>query len=223
MLTSEAPDIRVMLMLANSLDCDAISVLFSGRQHIAAIETSSDLNVGMVKCEHFFPHVLIIDPRMGANVIPSAVEALQQRFVHHVIVLDDRLYEGRLAAILKIPTMSYVTRQAGFAALLAATIRVGRQGERVFDPSISDRVQRTPKGWRLDQVHGRPSVADLTKRELEVAKLLAVGSSVSDCAKSLHLAESTVDNHKSRLMKKLRVHKASALTHLAIRDGLIPV
>jgi DNA-binding NarL/FixJ family response regulator len=39
----------------------------------------------------------------------------------------------------------------------------------------------------------------------------------------MHLAESTIDNHKSRLMKKLQIHKAAELTHVAIRDGLISV
>ena len=37
------------------------------------------------------------------------------------------------------------------------------------------------------------------------------------------LAESTIDNHKSRLMRKLQVHKAAELTQIAIRDGLIMV
>jgi len=52
---------------------------------------------------------------------------------------------------------------------------------------------------------------------------LAVGRSVRICAEHLKLSANTVDNHKSRLMKKLRLHKAAELTHFAIRHGLIPV
>jgi DNA-binding NarL/FixJ family response regulator len=47
------------------------------------------------------------------------------------------------------------------------------------------------------------------------------GRSVRDCAHQLHLSESTIDNHKTRLMKKLQIHKVTELTHVAIRDGLI--
>jgi DNA-binding NarL/FixJ family response regulator len=66
-------------------------------------------------------------------------------------------------------------------------------------------------------------VAALTSRELDVLRLLARGSSVRDCARQLQLSASTVDNHKTRLMKKLQIHKSSELTQLAIRDGLITV
>ena len=53
--------------------------------------------------------------------------------------------------------------------------------------------------------------------------LIAMGYSVRECAKQMHLAASTIDNHKSRLMKKLRIHKSTELTHIAIRDGLITI
>jgi DNA-binding NarL/FixJ family response regulator len=52
-------------------------------------------------------------------------------------------------------------------------------------------------------------------------RLLALGKTVGECAQALGLAHSTIDNHKSRLMKKLNLHKASQLTCRAIRDGLI--
>lgn len=219
----KSPDIRMMLMLANSLDSDALSALFARQQRVGIIAVSSDLEVGLARCRQLLPKVLVIDPKMAFDVVPRVAEAIQQRHVRHAIVLDDRLHEGRLAAILKMPAMSYMTRLSGFSALLAATVHVATQGERVFDPSFADRVQRTPRGWRLEQAHGRPTVAALTSRELQVMKLLARGRSVRDCAEQLQLAESTIDNHKSRLMKKLQVHKAAELTRLAIRDGLIAV
>src|SRR4029077_6915186 len=51
--------------------------------------------------------------------------------------------------------------------------------------------------------------------------MLARGDTVRQCAGALGLAPSTIDNHKSRLMKKLGIHKASELTCRAVRDGLI--
>jgi DNA-binding NarL/FixJ family response regulator len=51
---------------------------------------------------------------------------------------------------------------------------------------------------------------------------LAQGSSVKQCAKTLGIGTSTVGNHKSRLMKKLNVHKTVELVHLAMREGLVP-
>lgn len=58
----------------------------------------------------------------------------------------------------------------------------------------------------------------LTPREFQIFQLLASGFSVRECAESLELAESTVDNHKTNLMRKLQIHKAAQLAWLAAKD-----
>jgi DNA-binding NarL/FixJ family response regulator len=100
-------------------------------------------------------------------------------------------------------------------------VKAASYSVRVFDPAIDHRVLRTPRGLLLEHHEEQPSVAALTNREREVMELLAQGNSVRDCARVMHLARSTIDNHKSRLMNKLRIHKAAELTQLAIREGLI--
>jgi two-component system invasion response regulator UvrY len=88
---------------------------------------------------------------------------------------------------------------------------------------VAAQISRRAGKYRLDRPHAHPSLALLTARELQVMTLLARGYSVRRCAQQLGLAESTIDNHKSRLMKKLDIHKVVELTHLAIREGLIVV
>lgn len=221
-VTEPAP-IRLSMIMANSMDCDAMLGLFSRCQQIQVIESSIDVDFSLARCRQLFPQVLLVDPKVAFDVPERAAEVVRQGNARHAIVLDDRLHEGRLASVLLLPSVSYLTRQAGISALVGAIIQGATQGERSFDPSFAKRVRRTPRGWRLEQAHDRPSVAALTTRELQVMRLLARGKSVRDCAKQLRLAESTIDNHKSRLMKKLKVHKAAELTHLAIRDGIIAV
>ena len=222
-VSTETPAIRLVLLLANSLDCEAISTLFSQLQRFDVLKTTADFDFGLARCRRLCPDVVIVDPKAASDSPGRAIEMTRHGHAGHILILDDRLYESRLATVLAMPAVSYITRQAGFAALQRATIQVVTEGRRVFDPAIVDRICRTPRGLRLDQAHDRPSIASLTPRELEVMRLLAQGRSVRECAKQLQLAESTIDNHKSRLMKKLRIHKAAELTHLAIRDGLITV
>lgn len=61
----------------------------------------------------------------------------------------------------------------------------------------------------------------LTRREREVWQLISTGQSVRSIAATLNLAESTIDSHKSRLMRKLKVHKSVDLVRLAARLGMI--
>jgi DNA-binding NarL/FixJ family response regulator len=217
------PTVRAMLMLSTALDCQSLAALLTQRRGIEVVESTAELEYGLARCRRLSPQVLMIDPQLGGDAVDQAVALVRETYVGHVIVLDDRVHEGRLAKLLIMPAVSYMTRRSGLDALQAAIMRVAHQSERVFDPAIDHRVLRTPRGLRLEQSPDLPSITALTARELEVMQRLAQGSSVRDCAQEMHLSESTIDNHKSRLMKKLRIHKAAELTHVAIREGVITV
>jgi len=57
----------------------------------------------------------------------------------------------------------------------------------------------------------------LTKREVEVVRLVSLGCTVPEAAAILRLAPSTVDNHKSRAMAKLGTDKMALLTRVALK------
>jgi len=215
--------VRLMLLLSTSLDCESMTALLSRRRGLELVGATPDLDFGLACCRQLRPKLLILDPKVHEQAIDSAVATVRSGYVRHVMVLDDRVHEGRLAELLPMPGVSYMTRLAGADSLYAAVIKSAMCSVRVFDPAIDHRVQRTSRGLRLEQHRGQPSVAGLTNRERQVMLLLAQGQSVRDCAQQMQLAVSTIDNHKSRLMKKLRIHKAAELTHIAIRDGLITV
>ncbi len=60
----------------------------------------------------------------------------------------------------------------------------------------------------------------LTKREVEIVRLLSLGCTVKEAAKLLKLAPSTVDNHKSRAMAKLGTDKVVLVARLAMWYGI---
>jgi len=61
----------------------------------------------------------------------------------------------------------------------------------------------------------------LTPREVEVLVYLAQGLSVKECARVMRRSPSTIDNHKTRLMRKLGMHRVVDLARYAVREGLI--
>ena len=215
--------IRVVMLLANTLDCEALSDVLTQQPNVEVIAATVDIEFGLARCQRVHPALLVIDPKASSDIIARAAEAARLLCAEHVLILDDRLHEGRLSAILTMPNVSYLTRQAGRDLLCAGVLQIARSGDRVFDPSVQGRIYRENGNLKLRQPVGQPSLGLLTSRELQVMKLLAGGYSVRRCAERLKLAESTIDNHKSRLMKKLDIHKIVELTHVAIREGLIIV
>ncbi len=86
--------------------------------------------------------------------------------------------------------------------------------------------QSQPEGsLRLRTTHAArrglpPELDSLTKRELDILQLVGQGMSVRDMAEHLQLADSTVGNHKYRLMKKLGAKTSLELLKIAVRCGL---
>jgi DNA-binding NarL/FixJ family response regulator len=72
-------------------------------------------------------------------------------------------------------------------------------------------------------LNGNPpgGVAQLTAREVDVLLCLARAMTLVECALELGLSRNTVDNHRTRLMAKLGVHRTVELPWIALREGLL--
>ena len=77
----------------------------------------------------------------------------------------------------------------------------------------------------IDQLAKRPEsprkTDRLTRRQLEVLRLVATGLTSAEIATRLHIATETVEGHRRDLMRKLDVRSVAGLTKLAIEDGLL--
>lgn len=62
---------------------------------------------------------------------------------------------------------------------------------------------------------------DLTPRQREILDLIAEGRSAREIGSQLGLAPKTVENHRSRLMARLDIHKTTSLVRFALEEGLV--
>jgi DNA-binding NarL/FixJ family response regulator len=210
-----------MLLLANDLDCDALTLWFQHRLDWGAVESAVDLATASKRCRAIHPCLLVLDPAVAPDAVQQLIIALHENALDHLLILDRRPSETRLAEILHEPRISYLTRTAPPSALAAAIIGILHHNARAFDPGLAHLVRQTSKGYRLEHADENSLLVLLSARELQVMKMLAAGKSVPQCAVELGLSRSTVDNHKWRVMKKLQIHKASELTIRAIQEGII--
>jgi DNA-binding NarL/FixJ family response regulator len=149
-----------------------------------------------------------------------ATNLLRDGFVRAAALLDNVVDPIRSAATADLP-IAYFSRAVSFDTLCRGILQLAG-GTPMSDttPATMNGSGVTPGNpYRRESMISQ--LSRLTPRETEVMRLIATGNTVKDCAKILRLAQSTVDNHKTRLMKKLDVHKSSDLTRLAIRAGLI--
>ena len=217
----ESPLRTIVLLLPSPIDCESLSLWCQYRVGCDVVEWATNMEEGVECCRRIQPRLLVIDPSIGCGSVERGVALVREEAVGHLLVLDSRPMEVRLASILSEPGTSYFSRTASSQSLAAAMADMLLSGRRAFDPSLAPRIRRTDRGFQLDYAAEQRSISILSQREQQVMRMLAEGRSVKQCAEMLGLSESTIDNHKSRLMKKLGIHKSSELAVRAIRDGLL--
>jgi two-component system response regulator NreC len=63
-------------------------------------------------------------------------------------------------------------------------------------------------------------VEELTKREIEILKLIAEGYSNTEIGGILYISPRTVDTHRTNIMKKLNVKNIAGLIKYAVQAGM---
>ncbi|TRZ55278.1 MAG: DNA-binding response regulator, partial [Rhodocyclaceae bacterium] len=98
--------------------------------------------------------------------------------------------------------------------VLIDAIRALAEGGTYLDPAVS--------GFVFTGATGDAGVPTdiLTKRELEVLRLIADGISLSDIGDKLHLSPKTVSTHKMRLKQKLGIENNADLIRYAVKHNI---
>lgn len=213
--------IRLVIIARRQLDSDALAALFRAHSGFRVLCSTNDRRMAAYVCRHRRPNVALLDAFIIGSEGWETIASIQQDIGGvSILILDDGVKEARLAMALEHPNVGYFTRDTTFSEIAVGLCRLS-QGEQAYGPMIENRLQRTRTGWRLRRDASNSTFASLTQREIEVLRLIALGNTIKECAKHLRLSPSTVDNHKSRLMKKLGVHRSLDLTRLALQEGLI--
>ncbi len=124
-------------------------------------------------------------------------------------------FSGSMRATLimeafELGAAGFVGKPRAWSTVLEA-VNLVADGGKYFDPTVAHLAGRAAR-------HASPE--DLTGREREVAQLIAEGHSTKEIAALLGVSAKTIDKHRTRMMEKLHVHDAVAVTRYALQAGL---
>ncbi|WP_462222127.1 response regulator [Ferruginibacter sp.] len=147
----------------------------------------------------------------------NGVEALEQiKLIKPglpVLILSiytDELYALR---VLKAGASGYLNKNSAPDELITAIQRI-TLGKKYITPDIAEKLLSGPDT-------GKNPHELLSNREFEIFKLLALGKTVSQIARELSLAVTTVSTHRARIMEKLNLSTNPQLTRYAIAHHII--
>jgi two-component system nitrate/nitrite response regulator NarL len=214
--------IHVLVVDAHLLIAEALSGELNRQPDLRVVATATDEAEALDLVSQHRPEVLLIDVSLEARAAFQLLKSLRAMDrAPRVVLLDDRVYLAHVREGLRQGALAYHTK-AESCQSIARAIRRAAAGETSFCDELAERIAMTVDGPRLASHFRYTPLETLTQRELDVLLLIVQGATVKDCAEQLKLSASTVDNHKTRLMHKLNMHRTVDLVRMAIRERLIP-
>jgi len=208
--------IRVFLADDHELVRTCIGLLIDREGDMAVVgECGNGLNVVAAVIE-FRPQVVVLDLMMPGLSGLDACLQLQKRVSDvGVLVLTMVADEDIIVRALENGASGYLLKES-VPRRLAEAVRTVARDELYLGPG----VPRTVLSRLATDRRGDP-YDSLTLREREVLQLIAEGNTSRQVAGMLGLATKTVDTHRARLMRKLRIHDQTALVKYALKRGAI--
>jgi len=166
------------------------------------------------------PDLVLMDLSMPkTDGITAIKEIKRSRPQTRILALTVHKTEGHVRMALESGADGYIIKDASCTELEMA-IRNILAGKSYLSPEISDGIiQGYLSGIKAADTETK--TGNLTPREVEVLKLIAEGYKSKEIAEYLSISINTVDKHRANLMRKLDLHNASALTHFALKEGLM--
>ena len=196
--------------------------LLSTQPDIDVVGTAADGSEAVQVVRRTSPDVVLMDVRMP---VMDGIEALRQLSENpataqiKVVMLTTFDADEYVHESLRLGASGFLLKDAS-PGELASAIRVVHAGEALLSPSVTRQViaqfARAPRRRKVD-----PRLKQLTEREREVLENIARGSSNSEIAAELFLAEQTVKTHVSRILGKLGLRDRAQAVVFAYESGLV--
>lgn len=166
--------------------------------------------------EQLKPDIVVLDIEMpGMNGIEAAGLIRQASPGSRIIALSmygDAHYQRRM---FEAGAAAYVLKNEAVDDLIRA-VQAALAGERFVSPSAGQTAGEAALSRSADIEKQR-----LSRRELEVIRLLAEGRRTKEIAATLDISAKTVETYRSRIMLKLGIDNLPGLVKFAIRAGLV--
>jgi two-component system response regulator NreC len=160
------------------------------------------------------PAVLVLDLNMpGGSSLEAIPTILEQTPTTAIVVLTMQNEPSFARKALQAGALGFVLKEAADDELLGA-IRLAAEGETYLNPRLGARLAAQPP-----EPVGPPD--DLSDREVEVLKLIALGHTNAEIAGQLYLSVRTVESHRSHIQQKTRQSSRAELVRYALQNGLV--
>ena len=168
--------------------------------------------------EEHIPDVVLMDlimPEMDGVEATRQVKNTSPR--SQIVVLTSYHEDEHIFPALEAGATSYILKDIDMEEL-AEAIRRSARGEVTLHPRVAARILLELHGTKGDEIN---PFTELTKREMEVLKLIAKGLSNAEIAEQLVISDHTVKGHVSNIFSKLHLPDRTQAAVYAWQKGVV--
>lgn len=182
---------------------------------VGSVEDGRALLKASVK---FQPDVIVVDISMpllnGIEAVRQIKATLPDTKVVFLTMNPDVIYAARA---FEAGANGYVLKHSASDELMAAINSV-LKGQTYVTPMIAGELM---DGYRHSSLVSKAPDLEFTPRQREVLQLLVEGRSASEIANLLCISRRTVEYHKYRMMKRLKLKRSADLIRYALSNSLL--
>lgn len=204
---------RVVIADDHAVVRAGLRMVLDAEDGIEVVAEAGDVETAGRAVRAYHPHVLVLDLNMpgepSLEAIPRFVEQLPETAIVVLTMQQDPAFAREA---LRAGARGYVLKEAADAELVQA-VRMAREGRTYLNPELGARMAAEPPP------SGPPD--GLTKRELEVLRMIALGHTNAEIAAQLYLSVRTVESHRAHIQQKVRRSTRAELVRYALDHRLI--
>ncbi|MDE6365259.1 MAG: response regulator transcription factor [Lachnospiraceae bacterium] len=208
-----------MLVDDHKMVCEGLTRLIEFDEEVQVVETANDGVDCLNKIRGAKPDLILLDMNMPEMNGIELLKILNQRKKRpKILALTVHNEIEYLMKVLDLGVEGYILKDCGSKELLRAIHSV-YHGERFIQPSLIPLLNSRLIAKDFDQ----EKIKALSKRELDVLKLVAVGHFNKDIAHLLCISERTVKNHLCNIFRKIDCEDRTQAAVFCIRNGIVSV
>ncbi|MBL6449549.1 response regulator transcription factor [Fulvivirga sp. 29W222] len=219
MLDSTAKTIELMIVDDHKLFLDGIVSLLKDSPKISIAACASDGNQALeLLQQNVNINVLITDISMPNLNGEELCKEVKKKYPNvHILVLSMHSDSKSIKRILKNGATGYILKNTGKEELIEAIEHVAN-GQAYFSESVKNNIMAGITG--MEESDENVNVR-LTKREVEILKLISSEFTTNQIADTLFISLHTVESHRKNIMRKTKAKNMAGLIKYAVKAGIV--
>lgn len=206
---------RFLVVDDHEMVCTAIAALVEKSMSVPRVFTALNAQEALAIIKNNHIHATLIDARMpGISGLALAATILKEHPTTKVIGMTSFDEDETVIEMLRTGMHGILLKRNTAGPEISQCLTEVLAGRNYYTPEVQARLAKN--GYDLLKPRLR-----FNKRESEILHLICEGQSTKQIAERLHLKDTTIEDYRKEMLRKVNAQNTAELVAFALRNGLL--